>query len=137
MSCFVCPAQRGSLGRAALTQPRAQPSPADVQGQHPKPISHFVFPCWGSAEIDGDPIFIPGGKEGKCAVRKGPQEGGEAQFLLFHISLFNPEQPSAPPRPSMLSLGFHSLPCPPGRELTDVPSLCPQDVWEVQILSAL
>ena len=74
MSCFVYPAQSGNLGRAALTQPRAQPSPADVQGQHPKSISHLVFSCWGSPEIDGDSIFIPGGKEGKCAVRKEPNQ---------------------------------------------------------------
>lgn len=132
MSCFVYPAQSGNLGRAALTQPRAQPSPADVQGQHPKSISYLVFSCWGSPEIDGDSIFIPGGKEGKCAVRKEPNQPQDT------IPSFS-DLPFQSRAAWQLTQTLHAQPWLsfPGRELPDVSSLCSQDVWEVQILSAL
>lgn len=63
-----------SYSAEKAAQPRAQPLPADVQGQHPKFVFHLVFSCWGSAGIDGDSIFIPGGKAENVLLGKDPHQ---------------------------------------------------------------
>lgn len=92
----------------------------------------LYFPAGARRRSMGIPFLYLVEKKGNVQLGRNPINH-KTQFPLFQISLFNPEQPGS----STQTLHAQPWLSFPGRELPDVSSLCSQDVWEVQILSAL